>query len=568
MLQLLCYAKKLLTVPELFHALTQTDNEEIFPTTTTQAPPVQCSQEKSFERKVLALTGGLLEIFRGYCNGIGETRIFQAEDDYTSENERREHDYINIIHRTVRTYLQSGGWEHVLGRAHEGTLHGEMLWLRVCTRLFPPSFVVLPPGMDKELIPKRMKQDLMPNILSTFQTWSRTSQILDNKHLTAPGPATSLRNYAVLSLLDHASIVEKDLGLSSYAVLKPVLTDNFVCHHRYLGYRRDCVCDCFQHCPEPRHPLHLAIAHGLNGFVGEFLFHFSETTTQDSPEWDDIFYLDTGETPNYQDYSSRYQTSPNRISLLEFALRHANNYRHNSISQMQIVTTLVEGPSRVQDIEMVYALQKSGPKIVQLLLAHWLDRDMVFDIESMRYGCDFEDEINLIGIADQYRRRAHTRPLWHIARRQFCDKYENEELLDIFLEHGEDINGQCGLVGTALHGNLLRFPWWVVGSFEMFKLLIEKGADVNAHGPLGKPLELLWRLAHQCWWEPRHTWRVTTGIKCLIDCGAINEQKDPNGSVPSKEQMLAFHYGSWEHFKQVLRYYEGDGGQNKTDSVD
>ena len=144
MLQLVCYAKKLLTVPELFHALTQTDDKETSPTTKTQAPPVHNFQGKYFERKVLAHTGGLLEIFRGSSRRMHLRVIIQSENYDESENEGHERDYVNIIHRTVRTYLESGGWKNILGQAHEGTLHAEMLWLRVCARLFPPSFVSLP----------------------------------------------------------------------------------------------------------------------------------------------------------------------------------------------------------------------------------------------------------------------------------------------------------------------------------------------------------------------------------------------------------------------------------------
>ena len=566
MLQLVCYAKKLLTVPELSHALMQTDHKESFSPTKTQVPPVQYPQGKYFERKVLALTGGLLEIFRRRNNRRGRTSGFQTEDYDISENETREHHFINIIHRTVRTYLERGGWEHVLGRAHEGTLHAEMLWLRVCARLFPPSFVDLPPGMDKRLIPKRIN-NLIPKISSTFQTWDHTLQMLDNKHPTVPSPATSLRNHAVLSMLDHARMVEKDVGLSSYAVLQPVLTDNFVCHHRYFVYNHHySVCACRWDCPQPTRPLHLAIAHGLDLFVGEFLFHFSETITRDSPEWDDVFYLDFGEAPDSRAYASQYKDIPNRISLLEFALWHATKPDHNSSSQMKIVTTLLERYSRIQDTEMVYALRNSSPKIVQLLLAHWPDRPMVFDVDSMRHDYDFEKDMVFERVTNKYRQRTQTRPLWHIARRQSTDEYQDEELLEIFLKRGEDINGQCGPVGTALHGNLLHLDRLDHG---LFKLLIEKGADVNAHGPLGKPLEFLWRLAHKPEVKSDSGWKFTWAIELLINCGAINEQQDPNGSVPSKEQMLAFRYETSVQFDGLLRYYRGEGGgQNEISSVD
>ena len=568
MLQLVCYAKKLLTVPELFLALTHTDNEETFSTTKTQTPPAQYSQGKYFERKVLALTGGLLEIFRASADRKVQASHFQTENYDTSENEKHEHDYINIIHRTVRTYLEDNGWKLLLGQAHEGTLHAEMLWLRICARLFPPSFVGLPPGMDKELIPKRINHHLMPEIPSTSQTLDHTLQTLDNKHLSVPGPATSLRNYAALLMLDHARIVEKDLGLSLYAVLKPVLTDSFLCHHWYLEYDRHSAGACFQNCPQPTHPLHLAIAHGLDGFVGEFLFHFSETTTQDSPEWDDVFYLDFGEVPPRRAYSVDYRKIPNRISLLEFALWHTSKRNKISISQMQIVITLLERYSRVQDAEMVYALRNSSPKMVQLLLARWQDRDMVFNIDSKRHDVDFEEEINFEGVADEYRQMAHTRPLWHIARRRNSDDHEDEELLDIFLKRGENINGQCGPLGTALHGNLLHLPLsYEEDSFMLFKLLIEKGADVNAHGPLGKPLEFVWWLAHRQWWTGVFAGRVTDAIERLIDYGAINKQQDPNGSIPSKEQMLALDYATPYYFERRLRHYKGEGGQNEIGSV-
>ena len=310
------------------------------------------------------------------------------------------------------------------------------------------------------------------------------------------------------------------------------------------------MCACFHYRPD----LHLALAHGLDGFVEEFLNRFSETTTRDSPDWDDVFYLDVGEAPQYQGNCSGHKTFPNRITLLEFALRHTNPFL-NSISQVQFFTTLLEKYSRVEDDEMVYVLANSTPEIVRLVLTHWPERDMVFDMDSMRHDGLFENEISFKGVADKYRQRVHTRPLWHVARRMNSNEYQDEELLDIFLKHGENINGQYGPVGTALHANLLRLP---ACSLELCELLIGKGADVNAHGPLGKPLELVWRLAHKYWRKPKRGRKVTQAIKWLIDYGAINEQQDPNGSVPSKEQMLAFNYGSQEEFEELLRYYRGE----------
>ena len=554
MLQLVCYAKRLLTVSELFYALAQTNDEDILPTIKTQPTPVHYSQGKYFERKILALTGGLLEIFRGCSNRMDQMRISQTEDYNTSGNESREPDNINIIHRTVRTYLERGGWEHILGRAHEGTLHAEMLWLRVCARLFQPSFFGLLPSIGKGLLSKH-------NLLD------QTLQTLDSKHLTLPDPITSLRQYAARSMLDHAGTVEKDLGISSYAVLNPGLTDEFVYHHLHMKFSFEKACICFGNCPNPVHPLHLVIAHELLGFAGEFLFHFSETTTHESPEWDDAFYLDFGEPPDSQYHWGRNTIVGNRIRLLEFVLWHGAKRSKDRTSQMQFITTLLERYTRIQDTDMVYALRNCAPEIVQLLLAHWPDRDMVFDIDSMRHDYEFKDEISFEGVADKYRQRAHTRPLWHIARRRDRWGSQDEVLLDIFIKRGENINGQCGPVGTALHGNLLHLPRWAKNSFGLCKLLIKKGADVNAHGPFGKPLEFVWWLAHRRCWDWTNMKNIPQAIEWLIDCGAINEQQDPNGLVPSKERMLAFGRGSKEDFEELCRYYRGERSQNETGSV-
>ena len=548
MLQLVCYAKRLLTVPELLYALTQIDDEGDFPATRIQAPPGRYLPSKHMEKKVLALTGGLLEIFRGDSDSM---EMSQFDDSDTSEHESLEHDYINIIHRTVRTYLERGGWERILGMAHEGALHAEMLWLRVCARSFPPSFVDLPPDTKIYKIPKRMKDDIL------------ALQKLDNKHLTLPGSATSLRDYAALSMLDHARRVENDLGVSSYAVLNPVLTDIFVCHHQDLACQSQQLCACFTGCPDPTHPLHLAIAHGLDRFVGDFLFHFAETTSRDSPEWNNVFYLEEAPHGEFELFS--YVMIGHRISLLEFALRHASKPYGRNISQVRIVNTLLERYSRIQDAQMIFALRVATPELVQLLLRYWPDWEIPMDEEYTKHDTESEDEFWNLKMAENYQPKGPIRPLWHIARRRGHKVKHSEEILDIFLKRGEDINGQCGPVGTALHSNLLQILSY--GSFRMCKLLLDKGADVNAHGPLGKPLEFAWRLAHIRWRGPKSAFCSTRMMKELIDRGAINQRPDPNGSVPSRKQMLDFDSTNKWDFEAHRRYYRGEGNQDKTASA-
>src|ERR1700710_1591243 len=80
-----------------------------------------------------------------------------------------------------------------------------------------------------------------------------------------------------------------------------------------------------------------------------------------------------------------------------------------------------------------------------------------------------------------------------VARREYSG--DMESVIDLFLQRGEDTNSQCGPFGSALHG------WLEVGlgykdyRSEVLRMLVRKGANVNAEGPMGKPLEYLWMLA-------------------------------------------------------------------------
>ena len=61
-------------------------------------------------------------------------------------------------------------------------------------------------------------------------------------------------------------------------------------------------------------------------------------------------------------------------------------------------------------------------------------------------------------------------------------------------------------------------------------ILLERGANVNASGPLGTPLEVAW-----IQWE---YWRRPKIVEMLIEHGGVNNRPDPDGKVASKEQML------------------------------
>ena len=541
MFQLVCYAQETLTVSELYIATTLA--------TGSRGPPMQrisAHDIQQFKRRILAATGGMLEVFRG--SGKEEEEAGEL--------------LVNIIHKTVRTYLESNGWFHVLGAPHNGLLHAQVLWLRVCAGVFPPSFKGLPPPDGNKMMQRRICADLKRSSHSLPRAQLSPTKPLDlHRRPSATDRISPLLKYAALYMLHHAIEVEQVLGVPSYSILQAGMSDSFVCYHRYYWALRDGGCTCFRHCPEPLHPLHLAIGHGLDGFVRDFLSVFCERSTQGSREWDSVFHLEVNRDSLFASLEEDPVTS--QMSLLEFAIYHASKIYTNDASQTRIVATLLEKYPHVQDVEMGFALRNSSAELVRLLLAHWPDGKTIFKLNTRRCDEDFDEEFSRCGLSDYLQGKFDIGPLWYIARRRHNFEEENAELVDLFLRRGEDINGQCGPVGTALHASLLQLSHVVVGSnMNMYTTLLAKGADVNASGPFGTPLEFVWRMAitvQDSKYKSVHRW--PRAIHWLIKNGAVNGRCDPNGFVPSREQMLAFGTSGIEAYHESQRFYSGKSGE-------
>ena len=547
LLQLVCYAKRTLNLDELCVATAHAMSEQGI---SLDQPEVL--EVEKFKKRMLAATGGVLEVFR--------SRRPQATQEFDGMEIETETDkfFVNVIHRTLRTYLESKGWLHVLEAPHEGVLHAQVLWLHVCTRIFPSSFHDLPPIKGNETMQRRIGANPKPPRPPKFPVQLSSTRAPDlqqrprvTKEFSAP-----LLEYAALFMLHHAAEVEHVLGLASYDMLQPSLTDNFVCYHRYYWACRDGVCACFRNCPEPLHPLHLAIGHGLDGFVKDFLCIFCEKNTPGSREWDNVFHLEVDMDPVFGIPETFHDSF--RMSLLEFAIRHASKHDGNGASQTLIVATLVEKHSHADDAEIISALQFSSAELVRLLLAHRPDGKIVFTSNTLTSDEGFVAELRGSGLSEYDHKTFDTGPMWYITRRAYVHAWKDRaELIDLFIERGEDINDRCGPVGTALHAALLRL-YWYNSDPDMLKILIAKGADVNAGGPFGTPLEFLWRLANaesNIAHNIRHCFRA---IQLLIENGAVNNRCDPNGTVPGKEQMLAFGRSGFDAYCESLRFYRGD----------
>ena len=545
MLQLVCYAKRTLTLRELYVATAHA--------TSGRRPldkQISARDMEDFEKQIFAVTGGVLELFptRESCSN-------QEFDDIEIDWDRvDEMMFVNVIHRTVNTYLgnknfkASSGWSQVLGTAHEGSLHAHVLWVRVCAATFPPSFKELPPIEP-------------PNLPSSDAQLSPATPLGNDKRSHTTEGFSPLLEYAALYMLHHAADVEKVVDLASYPILQPGMSISFLRYHLFYWEQRNGDCVCCQSCPEPSHPLHLAVAHGLEGYVEEFLLETKKNNEPGSREWDDIFYI---ETDGGYHYSPRKFPGHFRISLLEFAICHASEHRHSSAQQTRIVALLLEQYSHAYDAEMSIALRTSSPEVVRLLLRDWPDGKMILKLNLIEYDKYLEKELSSCGLLEICPNVSDAGPMWYVARRIYSSRDRVEELIDLFLRRGEDINAECGPVGTALHGFLLRlidYGW----DYDIGELLVAKGANVNVSGPLGTPLELVWRLVNTMGLvTDRDVRNCVKAIHWLIESGAVNNRYDPNGSVPSREQMLSFGADGLVGARKSQALYRGDPIEHET----
>jgi hypothetical protein len=141
---------------------------------------------------------------------------------------------------------------------------------------------------------------------------------------------------------------------------------------------------------------------------------------------------------------------------------------------------------------------------------------------------------------------------WPVGKRRLGG---TEEVINLLLRRGEDINAPCGPFGTAVHSLVESFPDYGPGyrALDMLDLLLRKGADINAPGPHRTPLEFVWKAAitsrlpislHEFFIEM---------ILGLIKRGGVNNRPDPNGIIPSVKYMK--NWAHTERDKLLCKYH-------------
>ena len=577
MLQLICYARRDLSLDELWVAMERVKSR----------PKVVLTpwRLKRFEQRVYAITGGILDIFWTVRLTRDESDMrygfrlhdHAVEDDYgESFRTVRGDPVVTLIHRSVQNFLDSKGWSQILHSTEEIALQSETLWLRLCSEEFSSNATITDStaastesivatvnnmyrakgGAHGEYVRgigeahRLLLPEHDPSILygsTSFMTESDLEKYLDKR-------AVSLQQYAALFMLDHASTLERNANISSYPVIRASMTTSYLQLHAY--YWSFLGPDNCKHCmfgysfPTPANPLHLAVTHGLNLYVSDFL-----TSNEDRPlpetytkrgrsgffvrsryDWNSLDLVD---------FRSRHR----RVDLLEFAVCYAEDTSLISSilthRKLDVDAALVTALSEDRKLDVIqYLLQNkatSGPIILSPPNLQCFDAfqdqpgDEDDDFDHAAYGDEGSKDIETTTWKYPHllATRPNVGPLWVVARcynsRSF---HSTEEAIDLFLSRGEDINGICGPFGTALHAAASR-PDPPSSFIGMATLLLKRGADINAVGPLGTPLELFWLTLSNKSFERRQEYGLQYS-------DFINDPPYSDSSLPTAEQMKKF----------------------------
>ncbi|KAK3713203.1 hypothetical protein LTR37_008636 [Vermiconidia calcicola] len=419
-----------------------------------------------------------------------------------------------MLPRSVQTYLDKGGWQKLLGnRRAAGSGHRRCIELLCAFRSL--AGVNLPGG----LFANSYRPDL--SIYSTYGALKERDHVLDEHAIRKRRPAKSephqswtniqsrkltlrlksLHGYTCMFLPHHAFDFENATGDSTWPLLRHVFDRSFINDHVGLYAAWDGFEDCYP--GVLRRPpflltsdMHFAIAHELVQHVELAL----KQTASDVL----VPYQGTSSIRELGSFSeSQLGTA---ASLLATAVLCC--CRQPTALRCQLVDMLIPFSARLQDDEMLFAIQNAPARVVESLLTtfpggrlrlqsarlfgsrnEWVEDPRLQPVPS---GSHNESEEDL-------RLEKGFGPLWGVGMRNKLN--EATQLLDLFLARGEDVNAVCGPSGTILHATITaclddRGEDSRRDSQYFLETCINRGADINASGPAGNVLECVWRRAN------------------------------------------------------------------------
>lgn len=496
----------------------------------------------NLKKRILAATGGLIEALPGRAR-------------WSMDGEELDCIVIRLVHRSVKTYLDTKGWEELLGAQYDPVLPHEY-WMHACVWIIKATHWLIPTTRSNDKRDYRFDYPAIYLLGTSRARENHLNQVPSTNINSSTGCSRLALSYAICYLPTHASSFEAISSKSTYASMKDALSQQVVVNHAPVNRSNICSCQRRGSLKELRNghftdAIHLAIGHSLCGFIADYL----EDKTEES-------------------LSARKMMTRRRCeaTLISRAMQLMYSLRDLPISKEAMVLEYAHdfavgdpGPARVKTLQTIL---KFYPKVTepQILIAV---KDSSFEVikELLLYcgtgnlQAQVNEEFALV------RHRELLNKSWWSPRfglfsavsKRGLHKMENVEeikgIIRLLLERGDDINAQCGPFGTALHSLVDEMYYHGHYQQRLLGILIRNGININTQGPLGNALEFLWRLAN--------TSRVTEltdvlkqgdMIQQLIRAGATNNRADPNGLVPSVEAMMNW-AENWDAYGECKRFY-------------
>jgi len=539
LLQFVCYAQRAMTMQELFVAMSlTTPSAQRHPRSKTA--PIDPQELRIFRKRILASSGGVVETL-----------------EISYESNARE--IVQIIHRTVEFYLDKRGWSdlHVTG---EDLTRPHYLWLQACTKLLQ-NVDLASACNDPEVRQRSLfepyanlaKSSLESSLVPQSHAWELQRPKSNGSKFTSK----ALLQYVLLFLPDHAERLESGTMTSSHELLHNVLSQHYVDAHILAWCDNTCVCcgssnlrSKMREQTLPASPLTLAIVHGMALFIRDSLYTQGPgfVLPPQPQEGTLLNSLHRMQRLNVRRYL--FKDDPKPLTVTFLAIGAASGFP--TLSRRTILETLLAVEPTIGDKTFRIALRTAPLEVIQILLnkGSTSSGQLIFLSSVDYHSLDTHHDQKL-------NRKFCFLPLWEVARRE--DAEDTESVIDLFPQRGENINAQCGPFGTALHSFLKNAEEsYSDYQSEVLQVLVCRGADVNAEGPRGKPLEYIWMLANTSKhgkMKMKYAWKYLEPLRDLINLGAVNMREDPNGMVPSVERMTSWPANRYSDYEEYKRFY-------------
>ncbi|KAI9695684.1 MAG: hypothetical protein M1836_006136 [Candelina mexicana] len=452
---------------------------------------------KGLRRRIMARSGGLLEIVKADSNSysckfwnrdLGNGHV-DGDGRPISSNEEFEYHYqeIRLAHKTIKSYLERRKWlqESVTEDIDSGT---HTLWLDICCAYL-----------------EKVSKALDTNVSVSGIDEDRTFRHLSERFWLLP--------YAVNCIFQHARELEQVYKISTFDSIMGFIDSGCL---RSLQFQVPWALwpnslDIRQSRFDSKWPMQAQTScHGQiwSLVVQENLY---------------LCYKDAinagRHSPQAQDIDAAFATwvmyldNKEREEFALFMVKHAASF-----TDQNILDCLHAG--YVKPLKVMLEVHPRG-------YLQWRRRPFVYGHPV--YRCLFEKEVNgsnimpLIG------------PLQALAMgRSTVDGFE--EILELLLDRGEDLNNVCGSQGAMIHVLVHNSQAWYI--VKKLTAILHRGANVNLIGPQGTPLQQAWNRRTEE--SPGLQPELQPIFKILIDYGATLGWHAADGTIPTKEEILAW----------------------------